>query len=63
MTFEIPEARALALEARVISRARRSERRNCASYSRCFYKAAYSNRVAVPCEKCKKFKPTWREQC
>lgn len=63
MTFEIPEARALALEARVISRARRSERRNCASYSRCFDKAAYLNRVAVPCEKCKKFQPTRREQC
>jgi hypothetical protein len=56
MAFEIPNARTLAQEARAINRARRSERRDCASYSLCFNKAAYSNRIAVPCKDCKKFR-------
>jgi hypothetical protein len=56
MAFEIPNARTLAQEAKIISRARSSERRDCASYSLCFDKAAYSNRMAVPCKTCKKFR-------
>ena len=64
MTFEIPNARTLAQEAKIISRARRSERRDCASYSLCFDKAAYSNRVAVPWKSCKKFRSQQGEsQC
>jgi hypothetical protein len=56
MAFEIPNARTLAQEAKIISRARSSERKDCASYCLCFDKAAYSNRMAVPCKACKKFR-------
>ena len=41
MAFEIPNAKTLAQEEKIINRARRSERRDCASYSPCFDKAAF----------------------
>jgi hypothetical protein len=56
VAFEIPNAKTLAQEEKIINRARRSERRDCASYSPCFDKAAFSNLVAVPCKGCKKFR-------
>jgi hypothetical protein len=57
MAFEVPNGTTLAQEAKIINRARCTERRECASYSRCFDKAAFSGRIAVPCKDCRKFRP------
>lgn len=55
MTVNAKTPVAFRQETRRIASQRSTERRDCVEYSRCFDKAAFANRVAVPCRKCKSY--------